>query len=324
MKILLRKAALLFAACLILPGPGAPAQSQSEPPQAAVRLNVIVLDGKNHAVADLRQEDFRVFENDAPQPVTFFSKEDVRVSYGLLVDSSGSLRSQFQSLLDAGKTIVNANQPGDETFLVRFISSDKISLVQELTPNKALLIDWLRQFQLDRGQTAVIDALFVSAEYLKKSAPRPDITRRRALVIITDGEDRASSTRKGELLKLLREEQIQVFSVGLIKNLDSEGGLLRKSPREQAVKLLEDLAKETGGVAFLVRSASDLIAAANELPRLLRTQYVVGYNPVGPVKKGSSRNIRVRLVDAPGRDKLKVIARPAHTSAQSAPNARQP
>ena len=74
-----------------------------------------------------------------------FTREEVPISYGLAVDTSGSLRSQLQSVIDAGKTIINSNKPGDETFLVRFISSDKIETVQDFTANKELLMDGLDQ-----------------------------------------------------------------------------------------------------------------------------------------------------------------------------------
>jgi Ca-activated chloride channel family protein len=318
MKILRGTVAVIFATCLLLLSPGASAQSQSEAVRPVAKLNVLVVDSKNRAVADLRQEDFQVFEGDAPQTIFFFSKEDMPVSYGLLIDSSGSLHSQFKSVLDAGRIIISGNQPGDETFLVRFISSDKISLEQSLTPNKALLLDRLMLFQIEGGRTAVIDALFVSASHLRDNVPGADSTRRRrALILVSDGEDRDSFTKKDELVKLLREENIQVFSIGLIKDLDSQGGLLRKSPRAKAIKLLEDLAQETGGRAFLISSSSELPSLANELPRLLHTQYVVGYNPTEPPKKDSPRNVQVRLVDAPGRDKLKVIVRPGDTAKQS-------
>ena len=94
------------------------------------------------------------------------------ISYGLAVDTSGSLRSQLQSVIDAGKTIINANKPGDETFLVRFISSDKIETVQDFTANKELLMDGLDSFYVEGGQTAVIDAVYLSAEHVSGLSAR--------------------------------------------------------------------------------------------------------------------------------------------------------
>src|SRR5688572_4554192 len=104
-----------------------------------VQLHVRVIDRNNRPINDVPQNAFRVFEDGAPQPIENFSREEVPISYGLAVDTSGSLRSQLQSVIDAGKSIINANKPGDETFLVRFISSDKIETVQDFTANKEML-----------------------------------------------------------------------------------------------------------------------------------------------------------------------------------------
>ena len=86
-----------------------------------VTLNVRVIDRNNRPINNLRQSDFHVFEDGVAQPVESFSREEVPISYGLAVDTSGSLRSQLQGVIDAGKTIINSNKPGDETFLVSVI-----------------------------------------------------------------------------------------------------------------------------------------------------------------------------------------------------------
>src|SRR4051812_25107172 len=108
-----------------------------------VTLNVRVIDRNNRPIDNVRENEFHVFEDGVPQPIENFSREEVPISYGLAVDTSGSLRSQLQAVIDAGKSIINSNKPGDETFLVRFISSDKIETVQDFTPNKDLLMDGL-------------------------------------------------------------------------------------------------------------------------------------------------------------------------------------
>ena len=81
----------------------------------------------------MTKREFHVFEDGVPQTIESFTREEVPISYGLAVDTSGSLRTQLQSVIDAGKTIINSNKPGDETFLVRFISSDNIETVQDFT-----------------------------------------------------------------------------------------------------------------------------------------------------------------------------------------------
>jgi VWFA-related protein len=132
------------------------------------------------------------------------------------------------------------------------------------------------------------------------------------LVLITDGEDRSSFTKKEELFKLLRKEDVQIFVIGLVNELDKESGLIRKSPREKAVGLLEEMAKETGGHLFFARSLSDLEPIATEIARALHTQYVIGYSLTNPPGKDkiSGLKARVKLSGAPGRGKLKAIVRP--------------
>ncbi|HEU5132832.1 MAG TPA: hypothetical protein VFT26_12040, partial [Pyrinomonadaceae bacterium] len=101
-----------------------------------VQLHVRVIDRNNRPINNVGQNEFHIFEDGVPQTIETFTREEVPISYGLAVDTSGSLRSQLQSVVDAGKTIINSNKQGDETFLVRFISSDKIETVQDFTANK--------------------------------------------------------------------------------------------------------------------------------------------------------------------------------------------
>ena len=93
-----------------------------------------MIDRNNRPINNIRQDEFKVFEDGVPQPIFSFTQEEVPVIYGMAVDTSGSLRPQFSQVIDAAKSIINSNKPGDETFLERFISSDKIETVQTLSP----------------------------------------------------------------------------------------------------------------------------------------------------------------------------------------------
>jgi Ca-activated chloride channel family protein len=103
--------------------------------------------------------------------------------------------------------------------------------------------------------------------------------RRRALIVITDGEDRNSFYKQEQLFSRLREEDVQIFVIGFVNELDKETGFIRKSPKEKATMLINKLATETGGRAFFPESLSELPQIANEIVRDLRTQYVLSYNP---------------------------------------------
>lgn len=275
-----------------------------------VNLNVRVIDRNNRPIGDVRQDEFRVFENGVLQPIFSFSREEVPVSYGLAIDTSGSLRSQLAQVIEAGKVIIESNKPGDETFLVRFISSDKIEQVLDFTSNKEDLLDSLDTFYVEGGQTAIVDAVYVSAEHVAgyKKGDEND-RRRRALIVVTDGEDRGSQYKQDELFQRLREEDVQIYVIGFVNELDKEGGFIRKSPREKAVELINRLAKDTGGRAFFPESLSDLPKIADEIVRDMRTQYVVSYSPTNKDRDGSFRAIRVSVSDALGKDKRIALTR---------------
>lgn len=275
-----------------------------------VTLNVRVIDRNNRPIDNVRQNEFHVFEDGVLQPVEYFTREEVPISYGLAVDTSGSLRSQLQGVIDAGKTIINSNRPGDETFLVRFISSDKIETVQDFTPSKDLLMDGLDSLYVEGGQTAIIDAVYLSAERVAEYKKGNDNDRlRRALIVITDGEDRNSFYKEPQLFQRLREEDVQIYVIGFVNELEKEGGFIRKSPRDKAVNLINKLATETGGRAFFPQSLSELPQIANEIVRDLRTQYVLAYNPTNKSRDGSFRSIKVAVDEGGSRDKRIALTR---------------
>ena len=275
-----------------------------------VQLHVRVIDRNNRPINNVAQGDFHVFEDGVQQTISTFTREEVPISYGLAVDTSASLRSQIQSVIDAGKTIVNSNKPGDETFLVRFISSDKIQTEQDFTSSKDLLMDALDNLYVEGGQTAVIDAVYLSAEHVSeyKKGDEGD-RRRRALIVITDGEDRSSFYKQEQLFARLREEDVQIFVIGFVNELDKDAGLIRKSPRDKAVNLINKLASETGGRAFFPESISELPQIANEIIRDMRTQYVIAYDPTNKTQDGTYRAIKVTVDQASDSEKRIALTR---------------
>ncbi len=282
-----------------------------------IRLNVRVVDRQNRPVNDIREDEFRVFENGALQTIESITREEVPISYGLVVDNSGSMRNQIGQVIDAGKTIVNSNKPGDETFVIRFVSSDKIELKQDFTADKDTLIDVLDNELLpEGGKTAVIDAVYLAAEHAAEHKKGNDLDdkRRRALIIVTDGEERKSTYERDQLFDMLRETDVQLYVIGFVNELDREGGFIRKSPRAKAVELIERMAKETGGRAFFPTSLSELPGIAQEIAKDLRTQYVISYNPTDKRRDGSYRAVRVTVEDKPGREKRVAITRAGYSA----------
>lgn len=281
-----------------------------------VNLNVRFIDRQNRPLTDIRQEEVRVLEDGVPQTITFFSREEVPISYGLVIDNSGSMRSQINKVIEAGKIIVNSNRPGDETFLVRFVSSDRIETVQDFTTDRNAVIDSLEHdMYIEGGQTAVIDAVYLSAERMGQYRSGNDLRdrRRRALILVTDGEDRVSYYQQEQLFAALREIDVQIFVIGFTGELDRQGGIIRRSPRDRAVTLMNRLAEETGGRAFYPNSVAELPAIADEITRDMRTQYVISYAPTNRAWDGTYRRVRVQVADAPGRERRVAVTRPGYT-----------
>lgn len=182
----------------------------------------------------------------------------VSVSYGIVVDNSGSYRLLLDGIVEAVKNIVNENKADDETFLVRFVDTDKIYLSQDFTPDKSQVRDAADEMYIEGGKTAILDAVYFSAKHLSAKA-NAESNRRRALVLITDGEDRQSKVRLEEVLKFLKDEKIQVFSIGL-------------SDEKVYPKLLDKLAKETNGRFFTPKNRTEIPAVIKELTVIIRAQ----------------------------------------------------
>ena len=281
-----------------------------------VNLNVRVIDRANRPVDDVRQEEFKIFEDGVPQQIFSFTRAEVPISYGIVVDNSGSMKTQLEKVIDATRTIIQQNKPGDETFLERFVSSDEIAILQDFTANQEDLVDALDKMHTEGGQTAVLDAVYLAAEHVgkhKKGDPLSD-KRRRALILVTDGEDRSSFYKQAELFEFLRENDVQIYVIGFVNELDSQGSFIRKSSKDKAVNLLNKLATETGGRAFYPMSLAELPGIANEITKDLRTQYVVSYSPTNKRRDGTFRKVNVRIEDAGKRDKRIAITRPGYTA----------
>jgi Ca-activated chloride channel family protein len=229
------------------------------------------------------------------------------------MDNSGSMKSLLDSLIRAAATLFLANKAGDEAMLARFVDSNNIHVVEDFTTDPDHFAKGLSAMGTERGQTALIDAVHLGVEHVARRRVE-ETARRRALVLLTDGEDRSSYYRLAELEKLLERADVQVFVVGLVMNLDKEGGIIGLSKREKAVKLLNTLARKSGGRAFYPKNPEELIAAVNEISHDLRTQYVIGYQPSNAKHDGKLRNIRVKLSEHAAAEKRTVHARAVYVA----------
>ena len=281
-----------------------------------VNLNVRVIDRNNRPINNLAQKEFQILEDGVPQPIEFFSKSEVPTNYTLVIDNSGSLRMQLEKVIEASKILVNSNRPDDETSIIRFVSRDKISIEQDFTSDKTELSDSLENLYTEGGQTAIIDAVYLAAEKVteyesrEKNADR----KRRALILISDGEDRDSFYKEPQLFELLKESDVQIYVVGFVSELTKEGGFISKSPQAKAKAFLEKLATTTGGKSYFPNDVSELDAIAKDISNELRTQYSIGYIPTNDRRDGSFRNIKVQVADGPNKQKRIAVTRAGRTA----------
>jgi Ca-activated chloride channel family protein len=276
-----------------------------------VNLSVRVVDRNNRPINNLTEGEFKIFEDNVPQKIEFFSKSEVPTNYSLVIDNSGSLRSQIDEVIEAAKILVSANKPEDETSVIRFVSSDKIEILQDFTSNKTDLNDALDNLYIEGGQTAIIDAVYLAADKVtdyEKISNKVD-RKRRALILVSDGEDVSSYYSQQQLFDLLRESDVQIYVVGFVKDLSSDKGFITKSKQGKAKTFLERLASETGGKAYFPGSVSELNPIAREIASELRTQYSIGYLPSNDREDGTFRNIKVQIADGPSAQKRIALTR---------------
>ncbi|MDQ3490000.1 MAG: VWA domain-containing protein [Acidobacteriota bacterium] len=281
-----------------------------------VNLNVRVIDRNNRPINGLLQGEFKILEDNIPQQIEFFSKSEVPTNYALVIDNSGSLRSQLEKVVEAAKILVNTNKPDDETSIIRFVSRDKISIEQQFTANKTDLNDSLENLFIEGGRTAIIDAVYLAAKQVAEYEQEKgkDDRKRRALVIVSDGEDRDSYYNEAQLFELLRETDVQIYTIGFIGDLSKDGGFIGKSPQGKAKAFLERMATETGGKAYFPAGTNELSGLAKEIGSELRVQYSIGYIPSNDKNDGTFRNIKVVVDDGPNKQKRIAITRAGRTA----------
>lgn len=267
-----------------------------------VTLDVRVVDRNGRPINGLRQSDFTILEDGAPQEITSFGQQEVPTNYGLVLDNSGSLRQQLDKVIEAGNVFVSNNRPNDETLIIRFVGRDKIEIVQNFTSNKQDLADALGNLYVEGGQTAIRDAVYLAVQNIDdyEHSQKPEDRKRRALILVTDGEDRNSYYNDKQLLDLLRESEVQIFVIGFLDDLAKDGGFISKSPRDKAKAFLDGLATETGGKAYYPANAAELPSIAQQISNELRTQYKLSYTPSNNKHDGTTRSIRVQVTDGPG------------------------
>lgn len=258
-----------------------------------VTLSVTVTDPYNRLVTGLAKQNFEVFEDKVKQDIEFFKDEDVPVSVGIIFDVSGSMKGKLDRAREALKAFVETSHDMDDFFLVGF--NQRANLVAEFTDgdsliNKLTLID-------PKGQTALYDAAYLGIEKVKQGRHQ-----KRAMLLISDGQDNSSRYTYGELRKLLKEAGVQIYSIGIVEMGGGAGGTLDL----QGQGVLEEVSQTTGGKAFFPRSAAELEDATTRIALELRHQYSIGYTPTNEKRDGKWRKISIKVNPPRGLPRLNV------------------
>jgi Ca-activated chloride channel family protein len=182
------------------------------------------------------------------------------------------------------------SRPGDEFFVVQF--REKANLVEEFTTNFNEVEDALDDLVANEG-TALLDAIFVSADYAFKEAK----SRRKALVVISDGDERDSFYKSDKLMKHIQELDVQVYLVGFPGEMNDPDGKFKSSVQSRAVKLMDEIAEESGGRAFFPSGLFEVKMITEEIGNDLHSQYTIGYFSSNDKHDGSWRKVQVKLQD---------------------------
>jgi VWFA-related protein len=249
-----------------------------------VVLHASVSDKKGRLIPNLKEKDFKVFENGVEQPIKIFKHEDVPVSMGLLIDDSGSMRDKRARVEAAAVALVRASNPQDEVFVVNF--NDEAYLDVPFTNDAKRMEQGLSRID-SRGGTAMRDAINMSIDYLKSNGKKD----KKVLIVVTDGNDNASGTSLEHVVQRSLQSEVLVYAIGLL-------GEEQRHEAAKAKRALKELTKTTGGVVFYPKEMSEINGLVLQIASDIRSQYTLAYTPPNP-DDGSYRQIKVE-VDAPG------------------------
>ncbi|MBS1851664.1 MAG: VWA domain-containing protein [Acidobacteria bacterium] len=261
-------------------------------------VNVVftVMDKRGHYVKDLTQQDFQVIDDNRPadQIRSFHREADLPLQVGLLVDASNSVRDRFKFEQESAIEFLNQTiRPKyDKAFVVGFDVTPEVT--QDFTDNTERLSRGVRNLR-PGGGTAMYDALYFACrdKLLKEARTGPT---RRAIILLTDGDDNQSHVTREEAIDMAQRAEVIVYTISTnVTRSNSKGD-----------KILERIADATGGRAFFPFQLNDVANAFMEIQDELRSQYAISYKPADFRADGRYRTIEILAQNRKG---LKVRSR---------------
>jgi Ca-activated chloride channel family protein len=279
-----------------VPSGQAPQDTKSPRFSAEVEQVVVyasVYDEQGHLVPGLTKDDFTVLEDKVPQTLTSFQRTEVPSTIGIVLDSSGSMRSKMPTVEKAIDLFLSHNNPDNELFFIRF--DDQATLEEDFTKDVDDIRDAISNVVV-KGGTALYDAI-----YLAVNKAREGSEPKKVVVVFTDGEDKDSFYKPEELLQKVQEMDTQVFIVAFLdKDLSDDKGFfgLFKSQRAKVEDEIHQIAEITGGKAFFPEAVDELGPAFESIAFELKNQYQLAYISSQTAHDGAWRRIDVKIKDA--------------------------
>jgi Ca-activated chloride channel family protein len=275
-------------------GGQAPARQDSQIFRAnvdVVSLNVTAVDPQNRYVTDLDREDFSIFEDGTKQDLIFFNRTSLPIALSLLIDTSASMENRLQIAQEAAVGFARKLRTQDLAQVVDFDS--RVEITQDFTNSVADLERAIRA-TMAGGSTSLHNAIYISLKELAKiRAKSQDEVRRRAIIVLSDGEDTSSLVTYEEVLELAKRSETALYTIGLQpKDAPSTKGF------REAEFVLRQLAQETGGRAFFINRVEDLKDVYGQIADELSSQYTIGYAPKNGRRDGAWRRVVVQVARA--------------------------
>jgi Ca-activated chloride channel family protein len=276
-------------------------QAQQDTPFETIKIdtNLVVLrvavnDQQGRAAMSLKQDAFKVYEDGIEQQIGFFSSEESPVSWGLVLDRSGSMMEMMNDVYGAALHVIDEGTSQDETFIVTF--NDRSELVFDFTPDRHRLENSILGLRAE-GTTAMFDSVAFALDHLKRAK-----YRKKVLVVVTDGQDNASRLKFRELIERAEEEEAVIYTVGMFEPVS---GLLPPMGGERDARTeLKKLSEVTGGSSHFPSNVDQCRGVMKEIAREVSQQYSLGYYPLNKERDSKWRNIKVVVGQAGGSAKF--------------------
>jgi len=262
-----------------------------------VLVPVTVSDQMNRVVEGLDKDNFQVFDNKKQQVIQHFSSEDVPISVVVVFDTSGSMASnhKIERAREAVVELLKASNPQDELLLISVADKPQLQtgFTQSIETIDSALVSLVPQ-----GSTALLDGIYLAISQMKNAR-----YSRKALLIISDGGDNHSRYDEGEIMDLVKESDLVIYSIGIYDEF------FQSEEERLGPELMSDISELTGGRLFTVTNPNDLTAVAARVGTELRSEYVLGYRPAKSLRDGKWHRIKVKLLPPKGVPRAQVSAK---------------